>query len=241
MTSLLQRTRRWIDAAGVAIFPPRCGACDAPLTVRPPGGLCPPCTEILTSNDGPRCRRCDLPDQGTPCPPCRDHAPSFSELRAPFLYGGPLADLIVAAKFKGREELAAAVGRLVAAALQTEGWAGDGDALWAPVPLGRARQRRRGYNQSAIIARVVARARRGQVIYPLVRARETLAQSDLPLRRRAANVRDAFAVRGKSVAGRTIILVDDVVTSGETVRQAAAALRAAGATDVRVVAAARAP
>lgn len=231
--------RNALDALGVALFPPRCGGCDASLAARPAFGLCPPCFEVLEPNDGPRCARCDLPreDGGRLACTCKREAPAFDRLRAPFVYGGPLADLIVAAKFRGREELCAALGRLLAEEHSVGDLLAGADCV-VPVPLGRKRARQRGYNQSAMIARRLGRAFGLPVHYALRRVRDTVPQSDLPLSDRRGNVAGAFATCAP-VSGN-VVLVDDVVTSTETVRQAAAALRDGGANRVVVVAVARA-
>lgn len=237
MAGLAQSLRSTLDAVFVALFPPRCGACNAGLAVRPPFGLCDACFEVLEPNSGARCERCDLPDVAGSCPDCRARAPAFSALRAPWVYGGPVTDLVVAAKFRGREDLAAAVGRLLAEDEVARTLAG-GVTCCVPVPLGASRRRKRGYNQSAVIARMIGRAWDVPVRYLLKRRQETAPQSDLPLAQRRANVAGAFCA---AKASGTVLLVDDVVTSGETVREAAAGLLDAGASEVRVVALARAP
>ncbi len=229
--------RAAVDSLLVALFPPRCGACEAWLAARPRLGLCEPCHEVLELNDRVRCERCDLPGEVTLCERCARQLPAFERLRAPWVYGGPMADLVVATKFHGREDLAAALGRLLAEDGAARSLAAGASAL-VPVPLGRRRQRERGYNQSAVIARVVGAAWGLPVRYDLRRTRDTQPQSDLPLDQRRDNVRAAFVARG-ALSGK-VVLVDDVVTSGETVSQAAAALTAAGAEPVAVVAVARA-
>jgi ComF family protein len=145
--------------------------------------------------------------------------------------------MIAAAKFRGREELAAAAGRLLAADSEA-GTLVAGVSAVVPVPLGRRRRRQRGYNQAAVIARALGRTHRRPVVYALRRTRETSPQSDLPLLSRAANVDGAFAPL-RQVSGR-VALVDDVVTSGQTACAAARALLEAGASDVVVLAVARA-
>lgn len=227
-----------LDAALVALFPPRCVACDAALPVRPPFGLCALCFEVLEPNLGARCERCDLPGARGTCADCKGRPPTFEALRAPFLYGGPLADLIVAAKFRGREDMAAAAGRLLSQQNDSRALAIDA-ACCVPVPLGAKRRRQRGFNQSAIMARTLGKAWGLPVQYALRRRQETVPQSDLSLSGRRDNVRDVFEVEQR-LRG-CVLLVDDVVTSGETVHQAAAALLAAGADAVRVIAVARAP
>lgn len=107
------------------------------------------------------------------------------------------------------------------------------------MPLGRRRRRERGYNQSAVLAQVVGREHGVPVRHALTRRRDTRPQSSLGLGERGVNVAGAFASR--LAVGGLCVLVDDVVTSGETVREAAAALLAAGAREVRVLALARTP
>jgi ComF family protein len=117
----------------------------------------------------------------------------------------------------------------------------QGPALIVPVPLHPRREVRRGFNQASLIARELARAtglRLGEGV--LVRRVDTPAQTGLPARARRHNVARAFAVRRASaLSGRRVLLVDDVVTTGATVRSCARALREAGATQVSVLSMAR--
>ncbi len=112
-------------------------------------------------------------------------------------------------------------------------------AALVPVPLGRPRQRERGFNQAALLAERLAPAL-GVAVRPrwLARVRDTQPQSDLGAAERHANVRGAFAARAE-VAGHHVVVVDDVLTTGATVAECARALRAAGAARVGVVAVAR--
>ncbi len=236
MWSFTGEGRRLVEAALLTLFPPRCVACATLSAVPFIYGLCAPCADGLVANRGARCARCDLPSITDVCGDCVERPPSFARLRAPWIYQGGLRDLLVAAKFRGREDLAVAAGRLLAADAGVMALVRGARAL-VPVPLGRRRQRQRGYNQSAVLARALARAAEAPVAHALRRTRDTLRQSDLPLALRASNVAGAFAAR--PVEGR-VVLVDDVVTSGETVRQAALALIAAGAREVDVVALSRA-
>lgn len=230
--------RATLTAALDAIFPPRCGGEHAaPLAARPRHGLCRSCTETLEANLGRRCPLCDLPTTNAgSCAACERDPPPFVAARAPYLYGGALAELVVACKFHGREDLASALGRLLADDAAARELA-RGASCCVPVPLGAARRAERGFNQSAIMARVVGRAWGIPVRHALRRVRETAAQSSLELARRRRNVEGAFVAR-RRLSGR-VLLVDDVVTTGETARQAAAALLAGGAAEVVLVAAAR--
>ena len=140
------------------------------------------------------------------------------------------------AKFRGREDIAWRLGDLLAEQSVARAALRNVDCL-VPVPLGARRRRQRGYNQSAILTRQLGKAVGLPVCHALVRCRNTRPQSDLSLALRGANVRDAFAAT-RRLPGR-VALVDDVVTSGETVRQAAWALLRGRAQEVTVVALAR--
>ena len=113
----------------------------------------------------------------------------------------------------------------------------EGADAVVPVPLHAARRRERGFNQADALARHLGLP----VLGVLRRTRRTAVQADLPAARRHANVRGAFAVRPRTdVRGLTLVLVDDVCTTGATLYACASALVAAGAADVRALTAARA-
>ena len=234
----MKQSLQWIydecNALAVALFVPRCGACDEPLAARPRAGLCRACHEMSVLNDGPRCVQCDAPGETPKCRRCAAGERSFVELRAPYIYGGPIADLVQRAKFRGREDLAVAAGDLLVDALAPLSTI---DAI-VPIPLGWRRRLQRRYNQSTLLASRVAKAWKVPLRQSLRRKRHTQAQSDLSLNAREANVRGAFCAHGKMP--QRILLVDDVVTSGHTVEQASRALLQAGAQEVKVIALARA-
>lgn len=145
--------------------------------------------------------------------------------------------MILDLKYHHRLELARTLGRLFAERLRK--LSKPPDAI-VPVPLHPSRLRQRGYNQSLEIARVVAK----RLDLPIVtrgakRVRATAAQTTLPLKQRARNVRNAFAVNG-DLKGKHVAIVDDVMTSGHTVGALAKALRRAGAKEISVWVVARA-
>lgn len=112
----------------------------------------------------------------------------------------------------------------------------DGADLVVPVPLHRSRERSRGFNQ----ARELARGLGCPMLDALVRTRRTASQADLTAAKRQSNVRGAFEWRGRALTGLTVVLVDDVSTTGATLNACAAVLLDAGATDVRALTAAKA-
>ena len=221
----------------LALYPARCGICSIPMVSRTPHRLCDVCFEILLPNIGQRCDRCDVPCVAARCRRCSLTPPSYQRLRAPFIYGGGLAQLIVKSKFQRRDDLAVALGHLLVDDSEARQLAA-GAACIVPVPLAARRLRQRGYNQSALLGGVLAKAWDLPLQHALLRKRHTAAQSGLPLAERRQNVRQAFAPR-LALSG-SVLLVDDVVTSGETVHHATQALLQAGAQQVAVIAVARA-
>lgn len=157
--------------------------------------------------------------------------------RAAARYEGPLRDALHAFKFEKRRALARPLADLVLEQCGA-GLAADVDAL-VPVPLGRDRERERGFNQARLIAERVA-ASLDRRLKPgwLTRVRSTASQSDLGAEERRTNVRGAF-VAAATVAGRHVVVVDDVLTTGATAAECCRALRLAGARVVGVLSVAR--
>ncbi len=165
-----------------------------------------------------------------------DAAP-FDYARAAAAYGGAVREAIHGLKFGGRRSLARPLADLLGEQCAPM-LAARPDAL-IPVPLARARERERGFNQAALVAeRLGERLALGVRPRWLVRLRATAAQSDLTAPERRANVAGAFAA-SPAVAGRHVVIVDDVVTTGATVGECARALRAAGAGRIGVLTVAR--
>lgn len=246
---LSRSLRSWAIAALDLVFPALCPVCASTLAARRRDPLCGACWDLIPRIAPPCCDRCGLPGRAlTPmltevvlpdpplCGACRVDPPGWDWARAGAAYDGVMRDAIHAFKFRGKRALARPL-----AALIGEQWpplARDVTAL-VPVPLGRPRQRERGFNQAALLAERLAPAL-GVAVRPrwLARVRDTQPQSDLGAAERHANVRGAFAARAE-VAGRHVVVVDDVLTTGATVTECARALRAAGAARVGVVAVAR--
>jgi len=216
------------------LFPPRCPACGEPSLAGAQGPFCVVCAEAIEAVP-PGCRRCGMPGPTDPCGACLARPPAFDAARAGALFGGPLADAVHALKYHGRPALAAALAGWLSRRVTV-----PREALVVSVPLGRARRRERGYDQAALLADALARAagaerRRGA----LRRVRETAPQVGRDREARARNVAGAFAAVA-GVAGRDVVLVDDVVTTGATADACARALKAAGARTVSVLSLARA-
>jgi ComF family protein len=221
--------RRLGGAALDLAFPAACSGCGRE---GPP--LCTTCRPALDA-------RLALPG-GTPIGlPAELPAPLLQlEWCAPF--AGPVRAALHDLKYAGERRLAEPLGEAVAAR-----WArvGTGARLVVPVPVHSERERQRGYDQAALIAAVAARRLGLPVARALERGRATVAQFELGRDERAANVAGAFRLRAadrdarQAVAGRWILLVDDVVTTGATLAACAVALEHAGALAVSAITVAR--
>ena len=204
-----------------------CGACFerfAPAVVR-----CPRCA--LTVHDASHCGDC-----------LRD-PPPFDRAVAAVDYTFPWDGLVAALKFRDALDLASALARRLAETVREAD--GAPPALVVPMPLGPARLRERGYNQAWELARRVARHQGLPAdARVLARPHDAPRQMSLPPERRALNVRGSFVVPVPArarIRGRDVALVDDVMTTGATAREAARTLLEAGARSVQVWVAARTP
>jgi ComF family protein len=234
--------RRAADGAVAVLLAPACAACREPLDQPTRGPVCAECWARIVPITPPCCRTCGdpLPSwrmlsvEQAMCPRCRRRPPLVALARAVGPYEGSLKGIVHALKYDGRRTLARPLAlRMKASGIDVLQRA---DAV-VPVPLHGSRERSRGFNQ----ARELARYLELPVIDALERVRHTPPQADLPAARRHANVRGAFACRRpEAVQGLTLVLVDDVSTTGATVNACAAPLLAAGAREVRALIAARA-
>ena len=232
---------------GIArIEPPWCEACGLPLSAPRPvpvvaapappagggaGGGGPPGRGSFGAGGGP-----PSPSASVLCGACEARPPAYDWGRAAARYEGPLREALHALKFGGRRALARPLADLL---VEQCGAALPADAVVVPVPLGRDRERARGFNQAALIAgRAAKRLGLGLERRWLARVRATSPQSELAAAERSANVRGAFRA-SPEVRGRHVLLVDDVMTTGATLAECARAVAAAGAARVGVLAVAR--
>jgi ComF family protein len=229
-----------------ALLPVECAGCGVALGDDPIPFFCRRCWEGITPLHGPVCTRCGHPFSSpvalvySPthlCSVCRLRPPSYTHTRSAYPYAPPLRDAITLFKYKGKVALANALGDLMWAA-----WHDVPDVdLLMPVPLHSARLREREFNQSLLLVdRLNRRLRLPVSHHNLVRQRRTPPQTELTRRQRRQNLRRAFVVlRPDEVAGKRILLVDDVFTTGTTVNECAKTLRKAGAGEVYVLTLAR--
>jgi ComF family protein len=251
MFAIARRLQPGIAAvAGAALdllLPAHCLTCDRPVDT--PGRFCAGCFGRVTFITEPCCVHCGVPFahalQGGPerlCPGCRLHPQPWAQARAALRYDAQAKRLLLPFKHSDRPELAAAFAPMMAragAALLRRA------ELIVPVPLHRRRLFTRRYNQAALLAQALSRIS-GVPAAPdlLCRLRATVSLGELGADARATMVAGAFAVRpgrAAGVAGRRVLLVDDVMTSGATAAACVSVLLAASAVAVDVLVAARVP
>lgn len=222
----------WIDL----LFPRRCPVCDRVLPV---GTLiCPPCTDKLKTIRTPFCRKCGkgLADEREEyCADCRQTRHFYTEGRA--LYEYPcIRRSMYRFKYKGRREYAEFYGRELSRLLGDVIRRWDPDAL-VPIPLHRTRKRKRGYNQAQALADVLGRQLGIRVESGLLkRVKKTVPQKCLNREMRQNNLKKAFKLCRNDVKLNTIIVIDDIYTTGSTIDAAAAVLREAGIRKVYFIA-----
>lgn len=226
--------RQLADELLELLLPQRCVACG-----RFGAALHEACLKRLSRAEGARCFVCwaKLTRAGAPCAQCERARRGGSTLdgrRAAFTFTGDARRAILEAKFRGVSALLSPLG-VAAAGVVPRVWEID---VVVPVPLHAARARHRGFNQSEVAGRAVAHALgRPLEARMLRRGRSTAAQAGLEAAARAANVEGAFELAdGVEIAGRSVLVVDDVTTTGATLEAAAAALRLGGARRVYALA-----
>ena len=254
-SSDLGRARRAFQSAAESLFsvllPGDCRVCKSPLTTISTLPVCRPCLQKIAALDGMLCSSCGEKlfghhfegEAGPLCGLCRRAAPPFRRAVAYGPYEGVLRDLLHLFKYHQVRPAAPVLAGLLAEAAGK--LALPDSLLVVPVPLWAGKRRMRGFNQAEEIARSFVRSGRGRSIQldttSLVRRRETASQTGLTRHQRRANVRGAFAVtRPDRVRGRTVLVIDDVMTTGTTAGECARMLLRAGAAEVFVATVARA-
>lgn len=236
--ALMQLLAPLVDLA----YPPRCPLCGEGLLAQT--GLCAGCWNTLAIPGEPSCDLCQRPfadsvAAGATCAPCLAQPPRHDGIAAGTLYNDASRRMVLAFKHGRRIALAPLMARLMAARLASldEAW------LVVPVPLHRWRLWRRGFNQAALLAREIARIKGLPVeVDALVRTRATPMLGGLGGKARVRELAGAIAVnprRATRLKGASVMLVDDVLTSGATSGACVGALKRAGAARVRIACFAR--
>jgi ComF family protein len=230
-----------VEAIVRIFLAPPCAACDVSLDSPFHGAVCAACWQAVARVATPLCARCgdQLPPGGPHdhCVRCRESPPRFVIARSAGRYDGSLRQIIHAFKYERRRALAAPLSALMRAAGAD---VLDGADAVVPVPLHPLRALRRGFNQADDLA-----VRLGPRVWRILRRiRAGAPQADLEEERRMENVAHAFSARPRLLPlrrpPRTVVLVDDVMTTGATLDACSAALLDAGVREVRALTVARA-
>lgn len=207
------------------VYPPTCGGCGLIET-----WMCSDCAKELKRIDFARCcSRCGLPGvMRANCPRCSAGWPSRFAIRSVYHFEGPARRTLHRLKYLGEYARAEWAGEQMVLALDELDWQPD---FIAEVPLWPARERQRGFNQSEKLAQVIADRAGTPHEAALLRVRDTRTQVGLNPAMRWTNVRDAFSVEA-DLRGKTVMIIDDVTTTGATLASCAAACKLAGASRV---------
>jgi len=230
----------------LAVFPSFCELCGRLLLEPEEKIVCNQCLTKIDIHHGPVCRVCGRfisgeNDLGSLCLECQDDPPPYELHRSLGPYSGHLKEMIILLKYKGNEPLASSLAEQLYRQFNPQGILAGIDFI-LPVPLHPKKERERGFNQAELIGRRLASLTGCPLNRDiLIKTRNTPAQVSLEAKERELNLRGALAVRKKEfVRQRVLILVDDVYTTGSTIKECALVLKKAGAREIRALTLARA-
>jgi competence protein ComFC len=208
------------------LYPPNCGGCGASGA-----RWCEECARNTTEIIPPVCPICGNPNStDEPCQRCLVSRPFYTSLRSYTVFGGPIREAIHRFKYQHEVGLGEAFARLMIGSILKLNWSLN---IVTSVPLGLVRFKERGYNQATLLARPIALSLRIPFsTQALSRSRETRTQVGLTVSERHQNMAGAFQAKSELLQGKTILLVDDVATSGATINACAKAMLDTGAAKV---------
>jgi len=234
------------------IYPPQCVICGDFLWQAPfdagdsPDSICRSCTSGFCTIDVPFCTICGIPFgseaiENHPCEDCLRTKPHFQAAYAPYRYEGSVLEAVLKLKYGQKTYVADALGPLLTEFVKTRFMSHE-PFLTMPVPLHPKRLRERGFNQSLLLARHIAKKLNTELDFlSLTRTKQTVPQTTLSKKDRRKNVQDAFVLGDPhAVRRKNILLVDDVATTGNTLNECARVLALGGAKAVFCVTLARA-
>ena len=221
--------REIADAVLDAVFPRICPVCNEIVSVRR-SDICPECARKLSPVEEPVCRKCGKPldEEDTLCRDCKSGRHIYDMGCAALIYDEYMSKSIYRFKYNGKKEFARFYGRIIEkkCADRIRSW--NVEAI-VPVPVHKSRLRKRGYNQAQLIARELSGRLKIPVDARLVkRCAATGAQKNLSAKERQNNLKKAFKVTRNVVKLDSVLIVDDIYTTGATVDAMAAVLKNAG-------------
>lgn len=216
------------------MFPPVCGGCK-----RPGSRWCSDCQIRVPRINKPFCDACGIPTQAADtCEKCKMNPPAYRRMRSWAVFDSPVQNALHTIKYRRNIGLADSIAVQLVEFMRSLGWSVD---MLIPTPLGKNRLKERGYNQVALVARPLA-YEMGLNYAPnaLTKVRDTRSQVGLTISQRRENVSKAYQADPSVVKRKSILLMDDVATTGSTVSACTEALLSAGATEVYALTIARA-
>ncbi len=224
--SLKYHLYQWRFVLQDLFFPPGCAGCEKTGT-----HWCDECKAKQVPMDGPACEICGLPQKTSQrCHACQTNPPYFDRVRTFARYENPFRKGIIRLKYHGNAALGEVFSVFLIQMLLSLQWNFD---MVLPVPLSEARQKKRGYNQTALLAYPISQYfRLPYQPHTLQRIRNTRSQVGLTGGERRENLNNAFLADKKALQQKNIVLVDDVFTTGSTLNACAFALKSAGANQV---------
>lgn len=220
------------------IYPPTCALCGKASSKE----ICTKCWSDLIPVSSRVCAKCGNPSSGgEPCPFCLVMEFHFDRAISFYAYEEPLRDALLDFKYHRAERKGRALTGLFAEGFNDSSLAKKKFDIIVPVPLTGQKMRQRSYNQSELLAYGIADASDIPVVpYAILKVRDTPSQTGFDLGERIENVSDSFYVPDQSIVnGKTVLLVDDIITTGATVNECAKALKTAGAREVVALSLAR--
>ena len=238
-TKIVDFFKRGIKAFDKALYPMdcTCDVCGEELVADTRYRLCSDCIAKLPFANGHRCLCCGVPlaDALDYCKRCQYERGAFVKNRSPLVYEGETRKIIYSLKFGRKKYLAQTLGALMADEFLKDNMEAD---IIVYVPMTEAEEKKRGFNQSELLAEEVGRRLNIAVLPALVKIKETKAQKELGGKERAQNLEGAFACVFEQVNNRKILLIDDIFTTGATANECAKVLLKAKAREVNVLTAA---
>lgn len=217
------------------IFPRdiKCLVCDTELSQNTHYSLCDKCLQALPYNNGKTCLKCGAPihSMAKHCLNCKNHSFKFTRCYAPLKYNGLATKLIKDLKYNNKKYYSQTLGNLIVSSYIENNLNCD---IVIPVPLHAKRQQARGFNQAELLCTMLQEKLTLFVdTKSVVRLKNTLTQTHLKKSEREQNVKDAFKVLDKNaVKGKTVLIVDDVYTTGSTLNELSKVLLKSGAQKV---------
>ncbi len=232
--------RNVFETAVVFLYPAKCRVCKTSLEVASIPYICANCWRDIQFLEPPWCDICGTPNVDGLCDECATSPPRYGKLRSIALYQTTLQQAIHLFKFEKKKVFAQPLIRLINAHIPTDCAVTEYDFI-LPVPIHKKRLRERGFNQATLLAKGIAQAEGVPVLTDaLVRHRHTVAQSSLDMEARQHNIVGAFEIRKPEVIhNKRLLIIDDVFTTGATVREAVNELWKADPAEIDVLTLAR--